>query len=159
VPLTNKTEREFWKQVTKEALPVRRLAKRYSWGTDRSGRDFGSYKLEEFQQRSLKQARLTALDILHRGFLAKRDLAHRQGTELDAADIEDEKKRRIEMATLKRELYGEITGPLANDPEWDDVIPISQNEPEDALAKIAYPDDYAEGKWADAMHEKVSDFG
>jgi len=63
------------------------------------------------------------------------------------------------MATLKRELYGEITGPLANDPEWDDVIPISQNEPEDALAKIAYPDDYAEGKWADAMHEKVSDFG
>lgn len=49
------------------------------------------------------------------------------------------------MAALKRDLYGEITGSLAQDPEWDDVIPIPQNEPEGALAQIAYPDDYAEG--------------
>lgn len=49
------------------------------------------------------------------------------------------------MAALKRDLYGEITGSLAQDPDWDDVIPIPQNEPEGALAQIAYPDDYAEG--------------
>ncbi|KND91984.1 Protein farnesyltransferase/geranylgeranyltransferase type-1 subunit alpha [Tolypocladium ophioglossoides CBS 100239] len=144
VPLSSKTEREFWKQVTKEGLPIRRLRKDYSWGRDKSGRDLGSYKLEDFEQRSLKQARLTALDILHLNFLAKRDIARRNAADVAPEDIEDEKKRRTDMAALKRELYGEITGPLANDPEWDDVIPIPQNEPEDALAKIAYPDDYAE---------------
>ncbi len=50
------------------------------------------------------------------------------------------------MAALKRELYGEIVGSLAGDPEWDDVIPIANEEPEGALAQIAYPDDYAEGR-------------
>ena len=49
------------------------------------------------------------------------------------------------MANLRRDLYGEMAGSLAQDPEWDDVIPIPQDEPEDALAKIAYPEDYAEG--------------
>ncbi|KJZ74987.1 hypothetical protein HIM_05473 [Hirsutella minnesotensis 3608] len=144
VPLSNKTEREFWKQVSKDGLSIRRLRKDYDWGKDRSGRGFESYNLAEFEQRSLKQARLTALDILHRQFFAKRNLAQRAGGDLSATEIEDEKKRRRDMATLKRELYGEIPGTLANDPEWDDVIPIPQNEPEDALAKIAYPDDYAE---------------
>lgn len=145
VPMSNKTEREFWKHVTKEGLPIRRLRKDYSWGKDRSGQDLGTYRLEEFQQRSLKQARLTALDILHRQFLTKRELA-KEGAEVSADDIEDEKKRRQAMADLKRELYGELTGSLAKDPEWDDVIPIPQNEPEDALAQIAYPEDYAEGR-------------
>ena len=50
------------------------------------------------------------------------------------------------MSALKRDLYGEIAGSLANDPQWDDVIPIPHSEPADALAKIAYPDDYAEGR-------------
>lgn len=50
------------------------------------------------------------------------------------------------MANLKRDLYGEFTGSLAKDPLWDDVIPIPQDEPEGALAQIAYPDDYAEGR-------------
>ncbi|KAF4506778.1 hypothetical protein G6O67_006825 [Ophiocordyceps sinensis] len=144
VSLSNKTEREFWKQVSKEALPVRRLRKDYSWGKDRSGRDFGTYKLDDFEQRSLKHARLTALDILHRHFLTKRRLARNEGVDVASAELEEEKKRRINMAALKRDLYGEIIGTLANDPEWDDVIPIPLNEPEDALAKIAYPDDYAE---------------
>lgn len=48
------------------------------------------------------------------------------------------------MAALRRELYGHMTGSVAKDPEWDDVIPVPQSEPDDALAKIAYPDDYAE---------------
>lgn len=49
------------------------------------------------------------------------------------------------MATLKNELYGEKMGPYATDPAWDDVVPIPAQEPEGALAAIAYPDDYAEG--------------
>lgn len=146
VPLTNKTEREFWKHVAKEALPARRLGDDYDWGKDRSGRPLGSYKLHELQQRSLQQAQLTALDILHRGFLAQRGLAQRRGTDVAPHDIEAEKARRRDMATRKRELYGQRMGSLAKDPEWDDVVPIPQDEPADALAKIAYPDDYAEGQ-------------
>ncbi|PHH92244.1 hypothetical protein CDD83_8263 [Cordyceps sp. RAO-2017] len=141
IPLSNKTEREFWKHVTKDGLPIRRLRSQYSWGKDKSGRDFGSYDVAEFERRSLKQARLTALDILHRHFLAKRELAPEPCAE---EELEAERARRKEMAALRRELYGEIPGTLANDPEWDDVAPIPQNEPDDALAKIAYPDDYAE---------------
>lgn len=142
--LSTKAERDFWKQVSRDALPVRRLRCDYSWGQDRTGRRFDSYTVDEFEQSSLQHARLTALDILHRAFLAKRRRA--SGVEVAPAEIEAEKQRRISMAALKRELYGEITGPLANDPEWDDVVPIPQSEPEDALAKIAYPDDYAEGE-------------
>ncbi|KAI9149522.1 protein farnesyltransferase [Paramyrothecium foliicola] len=144
VPLANKTEREYWKQVAKEGLPIRRLRKDYDWGNDRSGRPLDTYRLDEFQQRSLKQARLTALDVHHRQFLVKRELARQQGQDLAADDVQEEKQRRKKMAELSRELYGEITGSLAQDPAWDDVVPIPQNEPEDALAKIAYPDDYAE---------------
>jgi protein farnesyltransferase/geranylgeranyltransferase type-1 subunit alpha len=141
VPFANKTEREFWKFVTKEGLPIRRLPRDYAWGKDRSGRDIGTYSPDELEQRTLKHAKLTSLQIQHRQFLKKRELQ----TEVSTEEINTEKTRRKAMAALKRDLYGEITGSLAQDPEWDDVIPIPQNEPEGALAQIAYPDDYAEG--------------
>ena len=144
--LSTKAEREFWKTVTKEALPVRRLRKDYGWGKDKSGRDVGTYQLAEFQQRSLKQARLSVLSLLGRQFVTKRQLAHADGSDVLAAEVDEERQRRKTMAALRRELYGEIIGPLAQDPEWDDVIPIPLNEPEGALAQIAYPEDYAEGR-------------
>ena len=56
------------------------------------------------------------------------------------------------MAALNAELYGERSGPYANDPEWDDVVPIPAEEPEGALAAIAYPDDYAEGTIPRTLH-------
>jgi len=86
------------------------------------------------------------LDILHRQFLSRRQTSLANGVQLSEQDILDEKTRRKEMSALKRDLYGEIAGSLANDPQWDDVIPIPHSEPADALAKIAYPDDYAEGR-------------
>lgn len=141
VPFSNKTEREFWKFVTKEGLPIRRLPRDYAWGKDRSGRDIGTYSPDELEQRTLKHAKLTSLQIQHRQFLKKRE----KQLEVTTEEIAAEKTRRKAMAALKRDLYGEITGSLAQDPEWDDVIPIPQNEPEGALAQIAYPDDYAEG--------------
>ncbi|KAK7432363.1 CAAX geranylgeranyltransferase alpha subunit [Neonectria magnoliae] len=142
VPLSNKAEREFWKHVAKEGLPIRRLARSYAWGNDRSGRDIGTYSPEELEQRTLKHARLTALQIQHRQFLSRRD--RNEDVEVSSEDIQEEKKRRQTMAALKRDLYGQTTGALAKDPEWDDVLPIPQDEPEGALAQIAYPDDYAE---------------
>ncbi|KAH7264484.1 hypothetical protein B0J15DRAFT_490927 [Fusarium solani] len=141
VPLSNRSERDFWKFVTKEGLPIRRLPRDYAWGKDRSGRDIGTYSPDELEQRGLKHAKLTSLQIQHRQFLKKREIA---GGEVSEEEVAKEKTRRKAMAALKRDLYGEITGALAQDPEWDDVIPIPQNEPEDALAQIAYPDDYAE---------------
>ncbi|KAF4977680.1 hypothetical protein FZEAL_5820 [Fusarium zealandicum] len=140
VPLSNKTEREFWKFVTKEGLPVRRLPRDYAWGRDRSGRDIGSYSPDELEQRTLKHAKLASLQIQHRQFLRTRELKG----QVPDDEIDAEKTRRKAMAALKRDLYGEVTGTLAQDPEWDDVVPIPQDEPEGALAQIAYPDDYAE---------------
>lgn len=145
VPLSNKTEREFWKTVTKEGLPIRRLPKDHNWGKDKTGRDIGTYKLDDFQQRQIKQAKLSALNLLHEQFLVKRNLEQQGGEKITQEDIEKEKKRRGDMAALKKDLYGKFTGLLAKDPLWDDVIPIPQNETEGALAQIAYPEDYAEG--------------
>ncbi|KAH7318222.1 hypothetical protein B0I35DRAFT_237553 [Stachybotrys elegans] len=144
VDFSSKTAREFWKQVQKESLPSRHLDKNYRWGTDRSGRDIGTYPLEDFHQRSLKQARLSALELLSHRFKAKQELSRLQGAPNSEEAINDEKKRRRDMAELRRELYGEMTSAIAMDPTWDDVVPIPQDEPEDALAQIAYPDDYAE---------------
>lgn len=60
-------------------------------------------------------------------------------------EIDEEKVRRSKMAALKKELYGEINGKLAGSVEWEDVVPIPHEEPEGALAAIAYPAEYAEG--------------
>lgn len=155
VSLSNKTDREYWKQVTKEGLPCRRLKNNYNWGTDKHGRDISTYRIDELKKRSLSQAKLTALNVLHQQFLLKREAARSKGAKLPQEDIDQEKQRRQEMAVLKRELYGEIPGPLANDPEWDDVIPIPQEESQDALARIAYPDDYAEGTTAKPLDEMI----
>ncbi|KAL2262705.1 hypothetical protein VTK26DRAFT_356 [Humicola hyalothermophila] len=51
------------------------------------------------------------------------------------------------MAQLSKALYGGGVGKdgkLSLDPEWDDVMPVVLEEPEGALAAIAYPADYAE---------------
>lgn len=140
VPLGTKAEREFWKSVAKEQLPIRRLSGNHNWGKDKNGRELGEYTVRDLEHRTLKQTKLTALNLRSRRF--KIDRA--QG-KLEDNSLEEEKKRRKEMADLRKDLYGETTGSFAQDPEWDDVIPVPQNEPEDALARIAYPDDYAEG--------------
>ncbi|KAI8207593.1 hypothetical protein K4K53_000836 [Colletotrichum sp. SAR 10_77] len=158
--LTNKAEREFWKQISRESPPIRRLEKPrsaeqkvvYDWGKDKNGRDLGDYPIDQFTVRAAKQAQLTALEVLHRRFLQRRefardgvpDAAEGKVTEIMQEDIDEERKRRREMAALRKELYGEKMGPYATDPEWDDVVPIPAEEPEGALATIAYPEDYAE---------------
>lgn len=60
-------------------------------------------------------------------------------------DIQAERQRRADIAVLRMELYGQRTGgAYAQDPDWDDVVPIALDEPEGALAAIAYPEAYAE---------------
>ncbi|TEA21969.1 Protein farnesyltransferase/geranylgeranyltransferase type-1 subunit alpha [Colletotrichum sidae] len=154
--LTTKAEREFWKQVSKDSPPIRRLEKQHltkavhDWGKDKNGRDLGEYPLELFARRAEKQAKLTALEVLHRRFLQGREFAQdgvpdvAGEANITQEDIDEERSRRSEMSALRKELYGDKMGPYATDPEWDDVVPIPAEEPEGALATIAYPEDYAE---------------
>lgn len=144
----------------------------FHWGRDKHGRDLGDYPLEEYEAQRAKRDRLAHLRresslFRHRRARARdaRELGEwvdwstgkpievddegeqhaRDPTTAEDDDVEAERRRRAEMASLSDELYGEKMGPYAQDPEWDDVVPMPQDEPEGALAAIAYPEDYAEG--------------
>lgn len=156
--LSNKTQKELWRHANEASLPLRALKRAPSpetspgapasgppsvWGRDRSGRDVGTYDLEDFRERTARRVRLTALGVAQCAFLAKRD-----GSEADITpqDIQAEKQRRADIAALQMELYGQRTGgSYAQDPDWDDIEPVAIVEPEGALAAIAYPDAYGEG--------------
>ncbi|KAI1084109.1 protein prenylyltransferase [Whalleya microplaca] len=160
--LSNKAQKELWKQLNEANVPVRSLPRprdehlRAIYGRDRAGREIADYTVDEFEARDRKTVRLALLTDDSRIFVVNRERAER-GTLIirDPADeprrftcteedVEAERARRIEMAELRRELYGHKTDSFALDPDWDDVTPIPQVEPEGALASIAYPDDYAE---------------
>ncbi|KKY36313.1 putative farnesyltransferase alpha subunit [Diaporthe ampelina] len=72
------------------------------------------------------------------------DLETNKAVAVTADEVEEEKLRRKEIARLRMELYGERTGAYGTDPAWDDVVPMPIEEPEGALAAIAYPEEYAE---------------
>ncbi|KAK3360063.1 hypothetical protein B0T25DRAFT_495912 [Lasiosphaeria hispida] len=153
--LPPKAQRELWRQVNEASLPVRALrggTKGSSWGRDRNGLDVGGYSVERFDEREARRARLTCLEVASRGFRERRererkglrDPATGEAVFVSEGEVDAERVRRGEMADLRRELYGTVQGSFALDPEWDDVIPIPQDEPEAALAAIAYPADYDE---------------
>ncbi|KAI0977495.1 prenyltransferase alpha subunit [Xylaria arbuscula] len=152
--LSKKSQREFWKQLSEANVPLRSAPRPRDdqWGRDRNGRDIGDYTLEEYAAYEQKKARIGELDIESTLFRHDRAKAHYKTKNPDtgelytitADDIKAEKERRHEMALLRSELYGAKLNSYANDPEWDDVVPIPQDEPEGALAAIAYADDYAE---------------
>ncbi|KAK8135414.1 protein farnesyltransferase/ geranylgeranyltransferase type-1 subunit alpha [Apiospora sp. TS-2023a] len=154
--LSKKAQKELWKQVNETNRPLRRgqidQPKPDQWGKDKLGRNIGDYTVPQYEQRIEKQAQLTGLKALGRSFASKRlyaskclvDSSTGEKYILTEEDIQAERERRKEMAALKKDLYGEKMGPYSTDPEWDDVVPIPQMEPEGALAAIAYPEDYAE---------------
>lgn len=154
--LSKKAQKELWKQVNDLGRPLRRnqlwKPTPEQWGRDRHDRAVGDLSLAEFERRADKQDKLSCLTSLSNSFSVRRALAAqglvdaRTGEKvvLTAEDVEAERARRQEMAFLKNQLYGEKMGPYATDPDWDDVVPIPQMEPENALAAIAYPEDYAE---------------
>ena len=125
----------------------------FTWGRDRFGADLGDSTPEQLEKRSERALQLSALEIQHSAFLEKKE--REKGKWLDsktneavaatADEVEEEKLRRKEIARLRMELYGERTGEYGTDPAWDDIIPMPIEEPEGALAAIAYPEEYAEG--------------
>ncbi|KAH8908451.1 prenyltransferase alpha subunit [Coniochaeta sp. PMI_546] len=162
--LGTKAQRDLWRHVNEASLPLRSLKplppppKTNIWGTDKSGRDVGTYPIRQFDERTAKRTRLTSLIAASRAFDEHRRRSQRgipdpttgEPTVLLDADVESERARRQEMASLRADLYGDRGGgggagcTYASDPEWDDVTPVALEEPEGALAAIAYPDDYAE---------------
>lgn len=155
--LGKKAQKELWKQVNEASTPSRKLPPPLgeSWAKDKYGRNVAEYAIEQYEDRGAKVFRLTVLLGQSRRFKEKRGqyLQAIEGSSsveasapLEEPDIEAERTRRMEMAALKDELYGEKMGSYATDPAWDDVVPIPQTEPEGALASIAYPEDYAECK-------------
>ncbi|KAI2615927.1 protein prenylyltransferase [Hypoxylon sp. NC1633] len=154
--LPNKAQKELWKQLNEASVPLRSLPRPddKQWGFDKNGRNLGDYTVDEYEAYTAKKTKLLLLLDKSTNFKSKRARADRGDVLLvgDIAkpctcteeDIEAERARRKEMAELQQDLYGVKTDPFALDPEWDDVIPIPQNDPPGALAAIAYSEEYAE---------------
>ena len=153
VRLSQKAQRELWRHANELSLPVRALKRRYidqeakgaAWGLDRNRLDLGEYPVNRFEERRKKRVLLTSLEVASWGFRTRRK--QEPGFVVTETECQEEKQRRKYIATLRRELYGEMSGAsISQDPEWDDVVPIPHEEPEKALAAIAYPAEYAEGR-------------
>lgn len=151
--LPNKAQRDAWKAVNDASLPLRATPTETAWGRDRFGADLGEYTPEQFAKRSQSAVQLAALEVQSRAFTEKRerekakwvDHTTHEALTVKPNEVEEEKLRRKEIASLRMELYGQRSGAYASDPEWDDVIPMPVEDGEGALAAIAYPEDYAEG--------------
>lgn len=125
----------------------------FTWGRDRFGADLGDSTPEQLDRRSERASQLSALEIQHSVFLEKKerekgrwlDPKTNEAVAVTTDEVEEEKLRRKEIARLRMELYGERTGEYGTDPVWDDIVPMPIEEPEGALAAIAYPEEYAEG--------------
>jgi protein farnesyltransferase/geranylgeranyltransferase type-1 subunit alpha len=108
-------------------------------GRDTRGREIGNYSVAEYKgylrvQREVRGLKRESEIFRTRKIIAKED-------EITEGDIEDERSRR----KLIGGLLGKKMGRYEGDPEWDDVVPIPQDDGENALAAIAYTDEYAEG--------------
>ncbi|KAK4219225.1 hypothetical protein QBC37DRAFT_436789 [Rhypophila decipiens] len=152
-----KSLKEVWKFANENTLPIRTWRRKPTlsdWGVDSKGKELGSYTPLQFDERREKQVRLTSLEIESRQFRQLRSRSQKglkdpvtgETVIVTEREFEEERLRRGEMAKLRTELYG--TGGLSKNfgqnPEWDDVTPLPHEEPEKALASIAYPAEYAE---------------
>lgn len=107
--------------------------------------DLGSYTPAEYKLWERRERDLRALREKSERFRSKGKKRWRE------EDVEEERNRRKLLGNLQ----GRKMGIYERDPEWDDVIPLAQDDGEGALAAIAYTDEYAEGKSV-ALHSKAT---
>lgn len=136
-------QKEFWKAVEQQKIPIP-LPKPKDLGKDRKGRDIGSYTPAEYKTYQKTERDLLALREKSTRFRERRPKD--AGTEI--GDAEEERNRRKLIGILQ----GKKMGRYESDPDWDDVVPIPQDDGEGALAAIAYTDEYAEGRLLSVNH-------
>ncbi|KAF4629344.1 hypothetical protein G7Y89_g8805 [Cudoniella acicularis] len=132
-------QKEFWKAVEAQKIPIP-LPKPADLGRDSRGKEIGSYTPEEFKQYRKRERDLGDLRRESERFRERRVLKKEEDSEGIEGEIEDERNRRKLIGLLR----GKKMGIYEGDPEWDDVVPIPQDDGEGALAQIAYTDEYAE---------------
>lgn len=131
----DKEQKEFWKQCEQLKVPTP-LSKPQDLGRDSRGREIGSYSVLEYKEYLKVQQDVQGLRRKSEGFKQRRE----EGRDIEG-EVEDERSRRKLIGGLS----GKKMGIYEGDPEWDDVVPIPQDDGENALAAIAYTDEYAEG--------------
>jgi len=131
-------QKEFWTAVEKQNIPIP-LPKPRDLGKDSRGQELGTYKVEEYRQNRKRERQLQELRRESVRFRDRREKI-KEGKGFEEA-FEDEENRRKLIGLLR----GQRMGLYEGSPEWDDVVPIPQDDGEGALAQIAYTDEYAEG--------------
>ncbi|KAL2197428.1 hypothetical protein P885DRAFT_35640 [Corynascus similis CBS 632.67] len=150
-----KTLKDVWRIVNERSVPLR--ARKLKGSKVGLQEEEERLRVSEFEARWEKKVVLSCLAVESRCFRARRERERRGQAEertgeavvVTEQEVFDETRRRREMAALRKELLysdgaGYKDGKLAADPEWDDVEPVVLEEPEGALAAIAYPAHYAE---------------
>ncbi|KAK2629990.1 hypothetical protein QTJ16_000810 [Diplocarpon rosae] len=128
-------QKEFWRLVAQQKIPTplptpRRL------GQDPRGIELGSYTPVEYRLWKGRERDLRRLREQSDTFRNTRVC----GESATDGEVEEERIRR----KLLGKLQGSRMGVYEGDPKWDDVIPLTQDDGEGALAAIAYTDEYAE---------------
>ncbi|POS85316.1 hypothetical protein EPUL_003038 [Erysiphe pulchra] len=124
-------QKEFWNCIEAQNLPIP-IPRPRDLGKDSRGRDLGQFSPTEFYKYIRKERQVGILKTESRRF--------REKLIKEEADIETERNRRKLINMLK----GKKTGTYEDDPNWDDVIPIPQEDSKKALAAITYSDEYSE---------------
>ncbi|KAF3062798.1 putative prenyltransferase alpha subunit protein [Daldinia childiae] len=72
--LSNKAQKELWKQLNEANVPLRSLPRPrdHQWGRDKNGRDVGDYTVEEYEAREAKKVKLLLLLDESSAFKVKR---------------------------------------------------------------------------------------
>ncbi|TVY82949.1 Mevalonate kinase [Lachnellula suecica] len=129
-------QKEFWAAIEKQNLPIP-LPKPQDLGKDKRGRDLETYSVGEYKQ---YRKREREFEGLRRESVRFRNRREKAGPGELEGEFDEEKNRRKLLGVLQ----GKKMGIYEGDPEWDDVVPIPQDDGEGALAQIAYTDEYAE---------------
>ncbi|RKF59023.1 Protein farnesyltransferase/geranylgeranyltransferase type-1 subunit alpha [Erysiphe neolycopersici] len=130
--LWNETQqKEFWNSIEVRDLPIP-ITRLRDLGKDSRGRDLCQFSPTEFYIYIRKERQV--------GILRTESKRFREQLFKEEADIEMERNRRKLINMLK----GKKIRTYEDDPNWDDVIPIPQEDSERALAAITYTDEYSE---------------
>ncbi|KAI9046547.1 hypothetical protein LZ554_009293 [Drepanopeziza brunnea f. sp. 'monogermtubi'] len=128
-------QKEFWQTVERLKIPIP-LPQPRGLGKDPRGVALVEYTPKEYRLYERRERELRGLREKSDRFRSKR--ASEQGASEE--EVEEERNRRKLLGNLR----GRKMGVYESDPNWDDVVPLAQDDGEGALAAIAYTDEYAE---------------